>query len=86
MAIYHLNLSHGSRSGGQSAGAKLDYISREGKYAQQPDVCRLVESANLPAWANNAREFWRAADQNERANARLFSQLEFALPAELTAE
>jgi hypothetical protein len=86
MAIYHLNLSHGSRSGGQSAGAKLDYISREGKYAEQPDVCRLVESSNLPSWANNAREFWRAADQNERANARLFSQLEFALPAELTPE
>ena len=86
MAIYHLNLSHGSRSGGQSAGAKLDYISREGKYAQQEDVCRLVESANLPSWANSAREFWRAADQNERANARLFSQLEFALPAELTPE
>ncbi len=86
MAIYHLNLSHGSRSGGQSAVAKLDYISREGKYAEQPDVCRLVESVNLPSWVNNARDFWRAADQNERANARLFSQLEFALPAELTPE
>lgn len=86
MAIYHLNLSHGSRSGGQSAGAKLDYISREGKYAQQPDVCRLVESANLPSWAHSAQEFWNSADQYERANARLFSQLEFALPAELSPE
>ena len=32
MAIYHLNLNVGSRSGGQSARAKSEYIEREGKY------------------------------------------------------
>ncbi|NQZ56518.1 MAG: MobA/MobL family protein [Lentisphaeraceae bacterium] len=83
MAIYHLNLSHGSIKGGQSARAKLDYISREGKYEKREDVCRLVESHNLPNWASDAQHFWRATDKNERANARLFSEFEFSLPVEL---
>jgi hypothetical protein len=86
MAIYHLNLSHGSKSGGQSASAKIDYISREGKYDKQEDVCRVVESANIPNWADDAKHFWKACDKKERANARLFSQLEFALPLELNPE
>jgi len=86
MAIYHLNMSHGSIKGGQSARAKLDYISRDGKYKKREDLCRLVESSNLPSWAKDQKHFWGAADDNERANARLFSELEFALPVELNQE
>ena len=29
MAVYHLKVSVGSRAGGQSAGAKADYIERK---------------------------------------------------------
>ena len=83
MAIYHLNLSHGSRGGGQSAGAKLDYISREGKYVDQPDRCLSVGSHVPSEYEGDARSFWLDADKHERANARLFSQIEFALPVEL---
>jgi len=86
MAIYHLNMSHGSIKGGQSARAKLDYISRHGKYKKREDLCRLVESSNLPLWAKDQKKFWGAVDDNERANARLFSELEFALPVELDQE
>ena len=34
MAVYHLKVSMGSRSGGQSARAKADYIERAGRYEQ----------------------------------------------------
>lgn len=82
MAHFHLHASHGSRSGGQSAGAKADYITREGRYAQRPGLV-LVESGNLPDWAGSAREFWSAADTYSRANARLYTEVEMALPREL---
>ena len=36
MAVFHLKASFGSRSGGQSALAKSDYIEREGRYEQEP--------------------------------------------------
>lgn len=87
MAIYHLNLKNGSRDGGQSGAAKFDYISREGKYAKK-DVDEVVFSAsiNLPSWAKDGRDFWQAADQHERANARLFREIEFALPREMNDE
>lgn len=83
MAIYHLNLSHGSRGGGQSAKAKLDYISRSEKYSYHSDRCLGLSSMNLPAWAKSAEHFWKAADENERANGRLFSEIRVALPIEL---
>lgn len=41
----------------------------------------------MPEWAGeNPRAYWQSADLYERANGRLFKQLEFALPRELTAE
>ena len=84
MAIYHLNLKNGSRDGGQSGAAKFDYISREGKYAKKDkDEVVFSASINLPKWAENGRDFWQAADQHERANARLFREVEFALPREM---
>ena len=95
MAIYHLTASTGSRKGGQSAGAKHDYITRSGKYAPSPDrpgqrhdPATHVAHGNLPVWAWEAgpSEYWRAADAFERANGRLFKQLEFSLPVELTEQ
>ncbi len=91
MAIYHLHARAGTRSGGQSARAHVDYVLREGKYsamATSPsaDRVRHTESANMPGWVRAGREveYWGAADQNERVNGVLFRSLEFALPAELS--
>ena len=84
MAIYHLTVKTGSRYGGQSALAKSEYIEREGKYEHQDDELAHRESDNMPEWAEeNPRSYWEAADAHERANGRLFREVEFALPMEL---
>ena len=82
MAIFHHNFTHGSRGGGQSAGAKLDYITRDGKYENRPDLCLHV-GHQLPIGFDTPKEFWNLADESERKNARLFSQIEVSLPVEL---
>ena len=84
MSIYHLSTSVGSRAGGQSASAKDDYIEREGRYARDPSEVDCVESGHMPEWAEEApHAYWEAADAGERANGRLFREVEFALPTEL---
>ena len=41
----------------------------------------------MPLWAiDSPRDFWQAADNHERANGRLYLEIEFALPVELTEE
>ena len=42
----------------------------------------------MPEWARDEpQKYWAAADENERANGRLYSEVQFALPQELsTAE
>lgn len=92
MAIYHLNASTGSQSGGQSAAAKVDYIARAGRYREGRSEVALIESAHMPDWVNDgtgraagaALDYWRQADKNERANGVLYRQVEFALPIELS--
>ena len=88
MAIFHLSVKSGSRAAGQSARAHGEYIAREGKYAaraaREGDL--HVAHGNLPAFAaNGAQAFWHAADQHERANGRLWTELEISLPRELSA-
>ena len=84
MAVYHLKVSVGSRSGGQSALAKSDYIEREGRYAKDADELEHRESENMPEWAGeDPRSYWEAADEYERANGRLYREVQFALPKEL---
>ena len=85
MAIYHLHSSYGSRQNGQSALAKARYLLRLGKYARGRDD--LVDGfwGHLPDWcADDGVALFEAADRYERANARLFDELEGALPCELT--
>lgn len=87
MAIYHLSAKTGTRAGGQSALAKYDYLARRGKYARKEDKLTHLASGNMPAWAEaRPASYWRAADQHERANARLYKELDVALPNELTHE
>lgn len=87
MPIFHLCARTVSRGRGASAAAAAAYLLRLGKYAKaQHDPCVFSSSVNMPAWAAGPRqrlEYWRAADQHERANGRLFKSLEFALPREL---
>ena len=86
MAIYHLHTAVGSRSGGQSAAAKTDYILREGPYGggDRSEVVH-AEHGYMPEWAQgDPRAYWAAADEGERANGRLYREVEFALPRELT--
>ena len=86
MAIYHLQCSHGSRQGGQSALAKAMYVLRRGKYARGRDDLEESDSGHLPEWCTDPLSLFAAADRFERANARLFVELEAALPAELNLE
>ena len=83
MAIYHAHVSSGSRAGGQSGAAKVAYVLREGKYARRYDLV-VSGHGNLPAWAEgDPLSLFAAADLHERANGRLFLEIEVALPNEL---
>lgn len=87
MAIYHLTAKTVSRGESASAAVRSDYIERSGRYAS--DHAELIHKGHghMPAWAESCpRNYWEAADAHERANGRLFKQLEFALPKELSAE
>jgi hypothetical protein len=44
-----------------------------------------TQSGHLPEWAERSADYWDAADLYERANGRLFKEIEFALPVELNA-
>lgn len=84
MAIYHLSVRGGTRAKGSVAARKADYLQRENQYERQPDRCVHRESGNMPGWAeDNPRDYWRAADEHERANGRLYMEVEVALPREL---
>jgi MobA/MobL family len=87
MAIYHLTAQVGSRSGGQSAAAKFAYLCRQGRYGRDTSELLHSESQMLPAWAvGDPALYWKAADRHERANGRLYQQVEIGLPRELSRE
>ena len=87
MAVFHLKASFGSRAGGQSARAKSDYIEREGRYEKDGEELEHKEHGNMPEWAeNDPGKYWEAADEHERANGRLYSEVQFALPKELNED
>lgn len=84
MAIFHCEVKTGSRKGGQSAKAKCDYILRQGRYGRDSAEVLHRASGNMPGWVTEPSDYWRAADTYERANGRLYKEVEFALPIELT--
>ena len=87
MAIFHMHGSHGSRQGGQSALAKLMYVLRHGKYALGRDDLEASAWGHLPEWCDGAPfPLFAGADLYERANGRLYVELEGALPHELDLE
>lgn len=84
MASFHCSVKVG-RSG--TGASHADYITRSGKYAtKEKDDLEAVEAGNLPAWAETPKDFWRAADEHERANGTVYREFEIALPRELTKE
>jgi hypothetical protein len=86
MAIYHLHLSNGSKIQGASGATRAAYVMREQEFAHRKDELVYTESAHMPEWAKDAQDFWRAADLHERANARVYREVEIALPRELNRE
>jgi len=73
-----------SSSSAPPSAAHADYISRDGQYALRSGV-ELVESGNMPEFAQvEPRLFWVAADTHERANGRTYTELQIALPRELS--
>jgi len=78
MASPHVKLKRGKKGNGA---LHADYIQGVGKYADRDDV-RAVIDANLPSWAANADEFFRAADAHERENGRVYLEIEAAIPRE----
>nr|WP_280985063.1 MobA/MobL family protein [Glaesserella parasuis]WEG85500.1 mobilization protein [Glaesserella parasuis] len=87
MAIYHLNVRYCSKSKGQSAPAKNEYINRNDKYSKRLDDLQFSGFGNMPKFAeNNPQKFWQASDIYERANARVCTEIVFALPRELNLE
>lgn len=87
MAIYHLNVRYCSKSKGQSAQAKNEYINRNDKYSKRLDDLQFSGFGNMPKFAeNNPQKFWQASDIYERANARICTEIVFALPRELNLE
>lgn len=84
----HLCFRSGSRSNGSHAAGAFDYMTRRGSYDDpERDAVVHAESGHMPAWAvDDPRDFWKAADLFERANARLYVSADFALPRGLSAE
>jgi len=78
LASPHCKVKNGARGNGAKHAL---YVAGEGKYADRDDVMHM-EDGNLPKWASNAVEFFKAADEHERANGRVYKEVEAAIPRE----
>lgn len=63
----------------------MEYVVRSGKYERQRgDDLVTAGHGNMPKWAaSDPANFWRAADENERANGSTYREIQVALPREL---
>ncbi len=84
MAIVHVALK--SDSDAPPSAAHSEYITRQGAYAKIGEAI-YVEPGNMPDFAKDRpQRFWEAADAQERANGRTYTELQIALPRELSDE
>lgn len=84
MATYHLSFKNGKKAQGK---LHASYICRENKYSKHNyEELFYKESGNMPEWVESNTDFWNAADLHERLNGRTYSEIEIALPNELTHE
>ena len=99
MAIYHCSIKIGSRGKGQSAisasayrsgtkvndyetGSVSDYTRKQGVVYSEISLCQ-----NAPQEYQNRETLWNAVHKIEKAsNARLWREIEVALPKELSRE
>lgn len=84
MAIMHLSVK--SSSTAPPARGHAEYITGSEKYERKQGV-EHVEHGNMPRFAEaEPLSFWSAADEQERANGRAYTEVQFALPRELDRE
>jgi hypothetical protein len=82
MATYFLRTRTGKAVSG--AGKKhAEYVSGQDKYADKNEVQAVVDK-NLPKWAKDGIDFFKKADENERANGRSYRSMTIAIPCEAT--
>lgn len=82
MAIVHVALK--SNADAPRSAEHSDYITRQGAYAKMIRPVH-VESGNMPDFAKDKpQQFWEAADVQERKNGRTYTELQIALPRELS--
>ena len=74
----------GPRRGSVKPALRAIPIKREGRYEKDGEELEHKEHGNMPEWAeDDPGKYWEAADEHERANGRLYSEVQFALPKEL---
>lgn len=84
MAIVHVAMKS-SASAPPSRG-HAEYITASDRYDKKQGV-EHVEHGNMPSFAAaEPLQFWSAADAQERANGRTYTEIQFALPRELSRE
>ena len=92
MALYYFgNHPHAKRADGTKINtrAHYDYICRQGLYANMKDKKEdlvFTCSGNLPGWAQDAGEFWDAAEENRRAKGRAYREIRMGLQEELSLD
>ncbi len=88
LASYHCTVK--ARAKGKSSAAEHDnYICREGRYAagKKAESILYKKAGNMPEWARGDHHlFWVASDKYERANGRVYEEIEIALPNELNLQ
>ena len=63
-----------------------EYILREGSFNKKNDL-EYKEHGNMPEFTKeNPKNFWRAAEKNERKNGVIYREFEIALPVEFSRE
>jgi hypothetical protein len=87
MAIYHFHAETVNKNSGRSAAGGSSYIQRRGAFKCRANELLHSSSAHMPWWAQgNSLHYWELADKHERANGRLYKEVEFSLPRELILE
>ncbi len=80
MASFHYSIKSGKKG---SAQRHAKYIERKGSHSTRDDLIH-VSYGNMPGWsATDPNQFWRMADQHERANGAAYREHEIALPNEM---
>ena len=83
MASYHFSMKVGPTGKGNP---HAQYVCREGRYEGKKSDLEYIEHLNMPSWAAKGTDFWKAADDFERADGSVYREMELALPNELTKE